>query len=179
MALLTISWCAADSVERYFESLRTFFFVAKILPLSNGSAFFFGSGFFGSGFFGSGFLASGFFGSGCGWSGPDDGPAKTACLFATRVSGADTAPGDVGLCGTLCDCNSECQLTGDVCIDESTDPMTGEPAHLVKAFWGREGYCRPLASDETIANSIRTCPDGSTGEGGAGGQSNAGGQGGA
>lgn len=121
--------------------------------------------------------------SGCGWSGPDDGPAKTACLFATRVSGADTAPGDVGLCGTLCDCNSQCQLTGDVCIDESTDPMTGEPAHLVKAFWGREGYCRPLASDETITNSIRTCPDGSTGEGGEGGQSSgssaAGGQGGA
>jgi hypothetical protein len=112
--------------------------------------------------------------SGCGWEKLEDGPAKTACLFATRVSGADTAPGDVGLCGTLCDCNSECQLTGDVCIDESVDSMTGEPAHLVRQFWGREGYCRPLASDETIANSIRICPDGSSG-GGEGGQPGSGG----
>jgi hypothetical protein len=104
--------------------------------------------------------------TGCGFDG--SAPAQTACLYATRVSGTDTQLGDVGLCGTLCDCNADCQLTGDVCIDE-----TGAD-HLILNLWGRNGYCRPLGTGETLNDTFQTC----TGEGGTGGESS-GGQGGA
>jgi hypothetical protein len=101
--------------------------------------------------------------TGCGWDGT--GAAETSCLYATRVSGDDTAPGDVGLCGTLCDCNSQCKLSNDVCIDESDEG-------LIEEFWGRKGYCRPLSADETMSDSISVCPDGTSsgGTGGEGGQ---------
>jgi hypothetical protein len=112
--------------------------------------------------------------TGCGWDGT--GAAETSCLYGTRVSGDDLAPGDVMLCGTLCDCNSECKLSTDVCIDESEEGF-------IEQFWGRKGYCRPLISGETLADSISVCPDGksSGGTGGEGGQPSqpGGGQGGA
>jgi hypothetical protein len=101
--------------------------------------------------------------TGCGWDGT--GVAETpVCLFATRVE-PDVAPGDLMLCGTLCDCNSQCQLSTDICIDETEEKF-------VKQIWGREGYCRGLAPDETMADTIRVCPDGTSsgGTGGEGGQ---------
>ena len=98
--------------------------------------------------------------TGCGWDGT--GPAVSACLFATILSGADVGAGDVGICGTMCDCNSDCPISTDRCVDES--------GGQVKAVWQRNGYCRPLQSGETQADTFSKCPDGSTGgKGGSGG----------
>lgn len=101
---------------------------------------------------------------GCGWSGK--GPADNACLFATILSGSDAASGDVGLCGSLCDCNAQCLLKGEYCVDESMGN--------VSAIWSRQGYCRPLQQGETAADSFSQCPAGSTG--GTGGTTGNGGQ---
>jgi hypothetical protein len=82
---------------------------------------------------------------GCGWSG--EGSADAACLFGTLLSPAgDAGAGDVGLCGALCDCNDDCNAVSDRCLDE-----TGGD---VLSLFGRNGYCRPLASDETESDSI-------------------------
>ncbi len=97
--------------------------------------------------------------TGCGWDGK--GAADNACLFATILSGSDAAQGDVGICGSLCDCNAQCALKGEYCVDESMGQ--------VSSIWGRQGYCRPLQSAETPADSFSTCPAGSTG--GTGGTS--------
>jgi hypothetical protein len=86
---------------------------------------------------------------GCGWNG--QGVAEAACLFTTFLSPpGDAGIGDVGLCGKLCDCNAECPLAGEYCVDESEG--------LVLDVWGRNGYCRPLATGETEADSFSACP---------------------
>jgi len=82
---------------------------------------------------------------GCGWSG--EGSADAACLFSTLLSPeGDAGAGDVGLCGALCDCNDDCNAESDRCLDE-----TGGD---VLSLFGRNGYCRPLASGETESDSI-------------------------
>jgi len=106
--------------------------------------------------------------TGCGWDGM--GPADTACLFATVLSGSDVAPGDVGICGTMCDCNAQCPISTDRCVDES--------GGQVKAIWQRNGYCRPLQSGETQADTFSTCPAGTGGTSGTGGKGGSSGTGG-
>ncbi len=96
--------------------------------------------------------------TGCGWDG--QGAADNACLFATILSGSDAASGDVGLCGSLCDCNAQCTLKNEYCVDESMGN--------VMSIWGRNGYCRPLQMGETVADTFSKCPAGE-GTGGTGG----------
>jgi hypothetical protein len=82
---------------------------------------------------------------GCGWNG--EGGAEAACLFGTALSPAGEAGvGDIGLCGALCDCNDDCHAANDRCMDE-----TGGD---VLSLFGRNGYCRTLAADETESDSI-------------------------
>jgi hypothetical protein len=83
--------------------------------------------------------------TGCGWSGT--GTANAACVFATPFSPTnDFALGDVGLCGALCDCNNDCKVDTERCVDDTMG--------VISKVWGRAGYCRPLLTTETEANSI-------------------------
>jgi hypothetical protein len=98
--------------------------------------------------------------AGCGWDGRAGAP-DNVCLFGTVLSPpGDAVFGDVGICGALCDCNADCLRTGDYCVDESGGD--------VKSVWNRQGYCRPLDTTETQADSFASC-------GAAGGQAGAGG----
>jgi hypothetical protein len=107
--------------------------------------------------------------TGCGWDGQSK--AEAACLYATILSMGDVGAGDVGICGSLCDCNADCALESERCLDE-----TGGD---IMALFGRNGYCRQLDTEggETEADSFRTCPGGA-GQGGASSSGDAG-QGGA
>jgi hypothetical protein len=99
-------------------------------------------------------------GVGCGFDGSE--PGEAACLFATIISppdaegGRDVGPNDVMLCGKLCDCNAQCPIADELCMDESEDG-------LIAAVFGRNGYCRGLIGSETEADSFDECPDGSSG----------------
>jgi hypothetical protein len=106
--------------------------------------------------------------TGCGWDGVSK--AEAGCLYATILNqGQMAVDGDVGICGSLCDCNADCVLDSERCVDEGMG--------IIKQLFDREGYCRPLAAGETEADSFSTCPGGA----GAGGMSGTGdaGQGGA
>jgi hypothetical protein len=98
--------------------------------------------------------------TGCGWDGT--GTANMGCLFATVLSSSDVAPGDVGICGALCDCNTDCRLPGTFCVDES--------GGSIEDIWNRNGYCRALDAGETESDTFDDCPDGAGGSG-AGGES--------
>jgi hypothetical protein len=94
---------------------------------------------------------------GCGWNG--QGTAEAGCLFATIVSrdasgDISLAESDLMLCGKLCDCNADCVAANDYCLDENA----GDPAASIQALFGRGGYCRPLLSGETTADSLAVCP---------------------
>jgi hypothetical protein len=84
---------------------------------------------------------------GCGWNGSST--AEAGCLFGTRLTD-QPAPGDVGLCGALCDCNDDCAAPSDYCVDE-----TGGDVMII---WDRAGYCRPLQEGETESDTISACP---------------------
>ena len=101
---------------------------------------------------------------GCGYSG--DGKADAACLFAT-IFAPDPGAGDVGLCGQLCDCNSDCKAPDEVCA-----PL-GVPE--LEQFWSRPGYCRVLDPTDPTFTLADTLDCGSTGSGGAGGAPSTGG----
>lgn len=96
--------------------------------------------------------------TGCGWDGT--GSAGMACLFATALSGSDIAPGDLGICGALCDCNGDCRLSGTFCVDET--------GGSIKDIWDRNGYCRPLLEGETEDDTFDACPGGAGGSGAGG-----------
>jgi hypothetical protein len=84
--------------------------------------------------------------TGCGWNGT--GTAEAACLFGTRLSPPDDlALGDLAICGSLCDCNDDCEVSVQRCVDESAEG-------LIMEYWGRAGYCRPLLEGETEDDSI-------------------------
>ncbi len=102
---------------------------------------------------------------GCGFSG--EGQADAACLFSSIIA-PDPGAGDVGLCGQLCDCNSDCLAPGDFCAPIDYPDL--------EQIWQRTGYCRSIGSDFTEADSL-DC--GSTGTGGAGGSGGEPGTGGA
>jgi hypothetical protein len=94
---------------------------------------------------------------GCGFDGK--GKADAACLFATALV-PDPGPNDIGLCGQLCDCNSDCSVKGDLCAE------IGVPQ--LEDFWQRKGYCRPPGNGFDEDDSLSKCPDtGGGGEGGA------------
>ena len=83
--------------------------------------------------------------TGWGWDGT--GAAEAACLFGTRLSPPDDlAAGDVGICGSLCDCNDDCKASAERCMED--------PDGVIPELFGRPGYCRPLADDETDADSL-------------------------
>ncbi|HEV8246850.1 MAG TPA: hypothetical protein VGP93_13825, partial [Polyangiaceae bacterium] len=102
---------------------------------------------------------------GCGFDGT--GQADAACLFATVIA-PDPGAGDVGLCGQLCDCNSDCGTPGDYCA-----PL-GVPD--LETLWQRAGYCRPPAADFSAQDSL-DCGAGVGGGSGSGGAAGAGGAG--
>jgi hypothetical protein len=106
--------------------------------------------------------------TGCGWDGV--AKAEAGCLYSTILAqGGMSVDGDVGICGSLCDCNSDCALDSERCVDENMG--------VIKQLFDRQGYCRPLAAGETEADSFAMCPGGA-GTGGTGGSGDAG-QGGA
>lgn len=103
---------------------------------------------------------------GCGWDGTE--VAEAACLYDTILS-PPSGPGanDLGICGQLCDCNDQCRVPNEYCVDEAGGTISG--------LWNRNGYCRPLQASENVSVTFDECPDGSSG--GAGGQSGGGGGG--
>jgi len=109
--------------------------------------------------------------SGCGWDGLSPDPAA-GCLYSTILSQGDLGENDVMICGMLCDCNADCALSGERCVDEQG---------IIETLFGRAGYCRPLDVDETEDDTFSMCPPGSSGSGGTGGTGGTdnGGQGGA
>lgn len=103
--------------------------------------------------------------TGCGWDGT--GKADAACLFGPSFEGSgQPGNGDVGICGTLCDCNSDCSFKGDYCVDDTMG--------AISMIWGRGGYCRPLQEGESASISLSQCPPGHTG--GSGGNAGEAGQ---
>jgi hypothetical protein len=82
--------------------------------------------------------------TGCGWNGT--GPAQAGCVLGTLLSPNGEATGDVGVCGALCDCNDDCGVATERCVDDS--------GAAVKDTFGRAGYCRPLLASETEADTI-------------------------
>ncbi len=94
--------------------------------------------------------------TGCGWNGT--GPADNACLFTTVLSTSGTvALNDVGLCGQICDCNADCVVPGNYCMDETGGDIMN--------VWGRNGYCRPLdtTTGEKPSDSFSKCSSSGTG----------------
>jgi len=91
----------------------------------------------------------------CGWGGPGTGPAPATCLFTESVIVDKGGPGlgDYGLCGLLCDCNSQCKTSGFVC-----HAWEGPNAIDLKYYFGRSGYCSPsVEPDGGIDPGISTC----------------------
>jgi hypothetical protein len=85
--------------------------------------------------------------SSCGWNG--SGVAPSACFWTSVLQGSlDIAQTDLGFCGKLCDCNTDCTAVGDYCLDDDAD---------LKAVFQRNGYCRPLASGETVDDTYSSC----------------------
>jgi hypothetical protein len=93
--------------------------------------------------------------TGCGWTGdPADSP-EAGCLYATIISregagGISLAESDLMLCGQLCDCNDDCPAEVEFCMDENSEDTMAS----INAIFGRPGYCRPLLTGETEADSI-------------------------
>ncbi|HVU00446.1 MAG TPA: hypothetical protein VHE30_01795 [Polyangiaceae bacterium] len=81
---------------------------------------------------------------GCGQSPTGTGPLQTVCLFDGTV-GASGDYGDLGLCGSLCDCDADCPA--------SNHCSALSPAQQSSS--GRAGYCTSPASS---APHITTCP---------------------
>jgi hypothetical protein len=88
--------------------------------------------------------------TGCGWDGT--GAADFVCLFPTILSTGSVADGDVGVCGELCDCNADCDRPGDYCISIAGTSVEG--------LWGHPGYCSALQPEETLADTVPSCPSG-------------------
>jgi len=92
----------------------------------------------------------------CGWAGPGTGPAGAACLYADPVVAKNGGPsiGDLGRCGLLCDCNSQCKNPALTCV-----AWSGANAAQVQSFFGRAGYCGdPLGGDAGVNPGLPTCP---------------------
>jgi hypothetical protein len=92
--------------------------------------------------------------TGCGWVGTGD-PPDAGCLYATIISrdgagGISLAESDLMLCGQLCDCDDDCPADVEFCMDENAE----DPVGSINAIFGRPGYCRPLLTGETEADSI-------------------------
>jgi hypothetical protein len=86
---------------------------------------------------------------GCGKDPASTAPLGAACLFDGTIAGiADV--GDVGLCGALCDCDSECASPGRVCAPlEAPD----------QAAYGRAGYCGGVTDAQGQPRAhLATCP---------------------
>jgi len=99
---------------------------------------------------------------GCGFDGTD--PATALCAFVS-VS-AFNSLGDQGLCGSLCDCNADCKISGWGCLD--IDEQLGEGA---ADYFQRAGICLQLDSGTKPSDTLQQCPPGSSGTGGEGGGS--------
>jgi hypothetical protein len=54
--------------------------------------------------------------------------------------------GDVAGCGALCDCNDDCTVATERCMDDGSGEFL--------TLFDRAGYCRPLGANETQADSI-------------------------
>ncbi|RPI58837.1 MAG: hypothetical protein EHM50_10080 [Lysobacterales bacterium] len=89
----------------------------------------------------------------CGWDGPGTGsPAPAACLFVSTVilDNGGSGVGDVGSCGQLCNCNSDCLNSALVC--ESFGNVQAE------SFYQKKGFCSdPLQTDGGLSPGI-ACP---------------------
>jgi hypothetical protein len=78
--------------------------------------------------------------TGCGWDGKST--ATSGCLFTPGFEDPnDLGENDIGLCGALCDCDSDCKVQTENCIDDTNG--------VVMKIFGRAGYCRTLQTGET------------------------------
>jgi len=72
------------------------------------------------------------------------------------VSQDDVSLNDMASCLKLCDCNADCTVPGDVCVDDTQG--------RVERTYGRKGYCRWLVDGDA---PLVDCASGGAG-GGAG-----------
>jgi len=101
----------------------------------------------------------------CGWAGPGTTPAPAACLFSSTVIIDNGGPGlgDLGSCGQLCDCNSDCKSSAFVCR-----AWTGSTAAQLTAFFGKAGFCSDPLNDDGGIDPGLCGPVGTDGGGGTG-----------
>ena len=111
----------------------------------------------------------------CGWNGV--GPADAACLWVP-IYNLRPGEGDLGYCGQLCDCSSDCRDPSDKCIALAEDSDGNEDVNgqALVDLWKRQGYCGSVSSDPSAKQKVlNNC----TGAGGGGNDGGAGGAGGA
>jgi hypothetical protein len=85
---------------------------------------------------------------GCGADTSSSEPPAAVCLFGLTDATPDS--GDLGLCGQLCNCDSECKASGRVCRPFTAD---GEADQL-----GFPGYCGGSTdTDGATADHIAAC----------------------
>jgi hypothetical protein len=86
---------------------------------------------------------------GCGDDPSSTAPLHAECLFDATALGLGST-GDIGLCGVLCDCDSECTASGRVCR-----PVPAAD----QGVSGRAGYCGGAVDPTGAPNDhIAACP---------------------
>lgn len=89
----------------------------------------------------------------CGSNPQQNSPQDAACLSQATFNNGDT----VGICGQLCDCDSDCRATGDVCASWANRGVSN-PSEYANIFH-RAGTC--VASKDQSGNpvpGIPSCP---------------------
>ncbi len=108
----------------------------------------------------------------CGSDPTPSSPQAAACLFSATFN----AGGSVGICGQLCNCDSDCLASGDVCQSWANGGASN-PSQYLQIFH-MAGACVPgTDADGGTVTGIPTCPGGG-GAGGSGGTGGTGGTGG-
>ena len=97
----------------------------------------------------------------CGSDPTQGSPQDAACLFHAPFAGG----GGVGMCGQLCNCDSECHGNGDVCESRASGGVSN-PSVFATAF-KKAGLCVPgTGADGGTTPGIPTCPGGTSDGGG-------------
>jgi len=88
----------------------------------------------------------------CGSSTQPGSRQDAACLYTTNLSSGAT----VGLCGQLCDCDSDCRGTGKVC-ESWANAGVSNPSQFTSIFH-QAGYCAAKDADAGVVAGIPSCP---------------------
>jgi hypothetical protein len=109
-------------------------------------------------------------GVGCGVDPAYKGPGQVACLFdGTTGRGGDL--GDLGLCGSLCDCDKDCNVPGRVCrpFTQATEAAGFQRAGYCASAVDQAGKALPNIPLCSGATRDASAPDARAGSGGSGG----------